>query len=341
MPTPIDTSPTAEKPMPGGNQQRQLWSALEDHDSIYELALELPKLAKDLQQNAVLKRHKFSVVQTVRAIQSDVVTGWNMVHMLHSMDRTALRAIVLSTVAHDTITGEAKWLPMPHASEGKVPGVYVVGLCRSNQQGKFLNIRETRASVDGIDKYVKGYRVLKAHHTRTQMGIGVPLSASDVAPTSNIPDGARFLEQDSELESIRALAFSFSRRCNTSLDPSEDIRQIQSPIYVGCSIDLKTRTSRYANASNVNKPLSLTMSILTALNYPVKPIVQIALRIWEQDQLPLAEQLITTLACSLVYQHGFNATEAGGTGSSTVRGKDGIRALNNARDLVLATSPPP
>lgn len=50
-------------------------------------------------------------------------------------------------------------------------------------------------------------------------------------------------------------------------------------------------------------------------------------------QLPLAEQLLTALACSLVWQHGFNATEAGGTGSSTVKS---YRSLDITRDIIMA-----
>lgn len=41
--------------MPGGAQQIQLLRALDDHDSLYELALELPKLGKSLHQNLTLR----------------------------------------------------------------------------------------------------------------------------------------------------------------------------------------------------------------------------------------------------------------------------------------------
>lgn len=49
-------------------------------------------------------------------------------------------------------------------------------------------------------------------------------------------------------------------------------------------------------------------------------------------QLPLAEQLLTTLACSLVYQHGFNDTEAGGTETSKIKHS----SLDITRDMIMA-----
>ncbi|UZP41625.1 hypothetical protein NXS19_009441 [Fusarium pseudograminearum] len=48
-------------------------------------------------------------------------------------------------------------------------------------------------------------------------------------------------------------------------------------------------------------------------------------RVWRADQLPKAEQLVTTLAGSFVYQHGFNAAEAGGTGYRSIPDEEGLR----------------
>lgn len=58
--------------------------------------------------------------------------------------------------------------------------------------------------------------------------------------------------------------------------------------------------------------------MLAANSTPVDLVPRVALRIWQNDQLSLAERLITNLAASLVCQTGFNATQAGtacGTGN--------------------------
>lgn len=41
-------NPTAEMPMPGDQEQQDLLDVLEKHDSLYQLSLEMPKLAKSL-----------------------------------------------------------------------------------------------------------------------------------------------------------------------------------------------------------------------------------------------------------------------------------------------------
>ncbi|KAL6354996.1 hypothetical protein LRP88_12354 [Fusarium phalaenopsidis] len=132
----------------------------------------------------------------------------------------------------------------------------------------------------------------------------------------------------------------FKRRCNRTLDPSGKARQIQSPLYVGCSTDLRSRTSAYKRSArrslaSVNKPLCLVVNSLEALNLSVDLGVQIALRIWELDHLPLAEQLVPITACSLVHQCDFNATEAGGTGLSTV---SSLATLRQTTELIMAHS---
>ncbi|KAI8656144.1 hypothetical protein NCS55_01269100 [Fusarium keratoplasticum] len=189
------------------------------------------------------------------------------------MDKTAIRAVVAGTVAYDTLRGQATWFEMPSEVEGKVPGVYVIGMSREGQQGQFLNMSETQRLIDGLE--------------------------------------------------------------------SGKVRQIQSPLYVDCSTNLRARTSAYKRTArrglvNVNKPLCLVLNTIEALSLSVDLTVRVTLRIWEADQLPLAEQLITTLAFSLVHQCGFNATEAGGTGSSTVNPTSA--SLRKSTELIMAHS---
>ncbi|KAH6999755.1 hypothetical protein EDB80DRAFT_584523 [Ilyonectria destructans] len=293
-------SPTAEMLMPGGQEQQDLLDVLEKHNSL--------------------------------------------------MDRSAIRAIIRGTVAFDTFKEEAKWLEIPGEAEGKVPGVYVIGLSRRDHDGQFLNILETEKLICGLQNYIDGYRALDRHRSRVQLQVATQgnLTPQDkeriswvfkadgfpgvVLPHGSIPE-AKFVESDHDVTNIEALIKSFQRRCDVTLDPSKEIRQVQSPIYVGCSSNLRERTSDYSlkDPTGLNNPLALTVNILSALDLPVNLAVQVALRIWESDQLPFAEQLVATLASSLVYQHGFNDTEVGGTAGSTVT----TSSLLAARELIM------
>ncbi|KAH7010064.1 hypothetical protein EDB80DRAFT_839204 [Ilyonectria destructans] len=334
--------PTAEMPMPGGRQQKELLDALNNHKSLYELSLELPKLAKSLASNTELQGQGFDVAATVAAIDNDKANCWAMLKLLHSMDPSVIRAIIQGTVAYDTHHGNAKWFKTPEDTEGMIPGVYAVGLSRVGCDGKFLNIDETKKLVRGLEKYVDGFRILRNHRVdveagRAQVGVMSPSDAElvewiakvdghpvTVVPGCTLPKG-NFIEEESEVPGIEALTFMFGGCCClVSRDPTEQIRQIQSPIYIGCSTDLKMRMSQYLDPAlpRLNKPMSLTVSTLGALGLPVT----------EKDQLPLAEQLLTTLACSLVYQHGFNDTEAGGTDPSTIK----YKSLDITRDMIMA-----
>lgn len=292
------STPTAEMPMPGGKQQQELLDALKNHESLYELSLELPKLAKSLASNTTLQAQGFSVAATVAAIEKDKANRWARFKLLHGMDPSVIRAIIQGTVAYDTHHRNAKWFKTPGEIEGRIPGVYAVGLSRVGCDGKFLNIEETKRLVQGLEKYVEGHRILRTHRVDVEAGraqVGV-MSPSDVelvewvakvdshpvavVPGCTLPKG-KFIEKESEVHSIEALISMFRSRCVVALDPTEQIRQIQSPIYIGCSTDLKTRTSQYLRPtlSGLNKPMSLTVGTLGALGLSVTVRAQVAIRI--------------------------------------------------------------
>ncbi|RSL79418.1 hypothetical protein CEP51_007391 [Fusarium floridanum] len=222
------------------------------------------------------------------------------------MDKTAIRAVVAGTVAYDTFRGEATWFEMPTQTEGKVPGVYV----------------ETEKLVDGLERYAKGARICMEHRSVTSIP---PMTAEgellvewvrtvdSLVGSAVAPDALptpRFVQRDSEFVGMERIIEVFKRRCNRVLGPSGKARQIQSPLYVGCSTDLRKALA------DVNEPLCLVVNTLEALNLPVDLSVQVAIRIWDADQLHIAEQLITTIAFSFVHQSGFNTTECGGSGPS-------------------------
>lgn len=340
-------APTATMPMPGGQDQIRLLNAFEKRAALLELSLQLPELADSLEADPVMQSRNFSISRTTSAIRGDEDNSSAMVKLLHSMELGAIKAVVRGTVAHDSFLDDAKWFKMPVKAEGKVPGVYVIGLSRDQCQGKFLNILEMEKLVAGIHKYIEGFKLLETlPHPSKRSAPVLPRerellqwvnevdSTDEVAPKS-FPETARFIDKDSEVPSIEALASMFKGRCNRTLDPTGLVRQVQSPLYVGCSIDLLSRTSRYLRKGlvGVNKPLGLTVGVLAALDLPVSLSIHVALRVWRPDHLPLAEQLLATLGSSLAYQSGFNATEAGGTGSSTIKNRE---PLVQSRAIIMA-----
>ncbi|KAH8734300.1 hypothetical protein BGZ61DRAFT_473044 [Ilyonectria robusta] len=313
--------PTATMPMPGGKEQIRLLDAFEKSAALLELSLLLPELADSLEADPVMQNRNFSVSRTVNSIRGDEDNSSAMVKLLHSMDEGAIKAVVRGTVAHDSFLENAKWFKMPVKAEGKVPGVYVIGLSRDECQGKFLNIVEMEKLVAGIHKYIEGFKLLETlprpyskstpvlpRERELLEWVNKVDSTEDVAPGS-LPERARFIEKAGEVPSIEALASMFKGRCNRALDP------------IGLGL------------VGLNKPLGLTVGVLAALDLPVSLTIQVALRVWRPDHLPLAEQLLATLAGSLVYQSGFNATEAGGTGSSTIKN---VQSLVRSRAIVMA-----
>lgn len=274
-----------------------------------------------------------------------------MVLLLHSIDRTALQAIVAGTVAYTSALKQSKWLKMPTELEGKVPGVYVIGLKRRGlkpeDEGKFLNIKETEALIGGLERYVKGSRLCRTHATTSSLTAAESALVNVVGnvdwygghgtTSGNIPS-PQCIQSDAEFEKIVAVISMFKSCCDWTKDPTGLVRQTQTPLYVGCSIDLRERTNAYkrhvrGGLSKVNKPLCLVVNTLTALNLPVDLSIQIAVRTWDGIPLPVAERLVTTVACSFVYQHGFNAIEAGGTGTSTSRDNDSV--LKKSAELLF------
>ncbi|KAJ4309802.1 hypothetical protein N0V84_011311 [Fusarium piperis] len=325
-----------EMPMPGGDEQLRLIDTLENSQSLYELCLELPKLAESLDQNPVLKANGFGVSDTVKAFRQDIIQG---------------------TVAHDlSRLGQNGWYNTPLESEGKVAGVYAVGICRAGKGGKFVDIHEMRKLIQGMKQYIRGYQALAKHLQDVDVkavvyGDMANLSRediSDMAWVSRVDEDrtkffkgkprarAQFITKDEEVPIIQALVRTYERMCLPEITEAEEaIRMRQSPVYVGCSSDIRSRTSIYRGSSlkPLSKPMGLTLAILNANKTPGQMRVGVALRIWKPDQLALAEQLVATLAGSLVYQHGFNAIETGGTGSNTVRTPDTLE--RSRRDIML------
>ncbi|RBR25203.1 uncharacterized protein FIESC28_02111 [Fusarium coffeatum] len=321
-PLPPRATRTAQMPMAGGDEQMRLIDICARGKSLYELYLQLPKLASDLENDEVLQEHSFSVESTIEAIK---YRSWTMFELMHSMSPRVIRSIVAGTVAHDDQTGKFNSYDTPNKhSSANVPGVYVIGLSRYGEDGKFLNIREMELLIRGIEKYIAGYHAY-VKFQNLAAGAGLSDAENDALRHLRRVDekaGGKesrtpvFIDKEERVPRIEALLETLRSMCDPTLDPTKLVRIEQSPLYVGCSQNLEKRMGTYGTncLKDINKPLGLTVAIMRSLKLPVKLHVRNVIRTWKPSQLPVAEQLVTCLASSLVYQRGFNSTEAGGTG---------------------------
>lgn len=331
----------AEMPMAGGEYQARLWRALDNGDSLYELMLELPRVADLLARDADLKKYRFRISNTVNSLSRALGDKWEVALLLHSMDMRMVRATILGTVAYDEYRGILRGYPNPR-TESNAQGVYVVGLRRSGTGGKFLDREETERLIEGLEQYLEGCQVLSAPSgTRSRWQEKVARWVKEVdgmltgRPAPGAPGPSHFVKSGADVVQVKALIRGFGKRLirapATGPDYEKNLRQVQSPLYVGCSTNLKARIADYNLAQHlrhVNKNLGLTASVLHALDLPVEPVARVAVRTWKASQLSLAEQLVATLASSLVHQCGFNAMETGGKSGS-------IYGLDEATVLVL------
>lgn len=103
------------------------------------------------------------------------------------------------------------------------------------------------------------------------------------------------------------------RICPT-LDPTGNIRQIQTPCQVGCATNLLTRSSAHDPQTKMKTSstyLTLTVSTLEAMGLKQNVFQIPILKVWRPNQLGLAEIFITMLAGSLVWDGGLNRIKAG------------------------------
>ncbi|KAH7220589.1 hypothetical protein BKA60DRAFT_646452 [Fusarium oxysporum] len=243
------------------------------------------------------------------------------------MSVPVVRSIVENTFAFDVTTNAIKPFQLPSANlDSETPGVYVVGIRMKNQDGQFLNINELELLIHDMKLYIEG-----AKPSTWSMLLTATWEHRD--PNS----GPCFIEKAEEVPRIKALINRFEGMCDRSLGPTGRLYISQSPLYVGCSKDLKKRMRAYARHSvkGINKPLGLTVCILRKHNRSPELVTGCVLRILKRQQLPMSEQLVYTIARSLVYEHGFNAVESGGTGPKSLPTDAGLK--DNIKYIICGT----
>ncbi|KAM0255999.1 hypothetical protein ACHAPA_012314 [Fusarium lateritium] len=288
-------------------------------ESLYELYLQLPRLANNLKNNQTLKDNKFKVVDTINSLQN---YNWSICELLHSISPKVVKSIVQNTVAYNSIQQTISGFEVPSKKDSEeIPSIYIIGISLLGKNGYFLNIREIELLIEHIEAYIKGYHAhlkLRKHlaekgraSAKTYLSVEEDkayrimkrINGKSRGEPTDLPI---FITKDEEVPRIQALVETYKAICDLELDPTKRIQMIQSPLYVGCSKNLAERTKRYTQSSlkGINKPLGITLTILRTL------------------KIPFDLQIKTVI----LYQHGFNTTEARGTGFKTVTSMESLKA---------------
>ncbi|CEI69191.1 hypothetical protein FVEN_g4053 [Fusarium venenatum] len=328
-PLPIERS--AEMPMLWDEEHIRLTDFCARSESLYETYLQLPVVAAALENNQTLKDNNVSVADTVAALTR---ADWSMLELLHSMDLEVVQSIVNNTFAYDVVQRNITCFPMPRRATDVIPGVHVIGLSLEQYCGQFLNTKEIERLFEQMKEYVAGYKAnVKYQSAPTTLSKDEKLARHHVnrvdkhAAGEFVKDIPAFITRGEDIPSIEALIKTFEKMCDRSLDSTGLTRMLQSPLYVDCSTNLYNSVAVYGedNVRNITRPLGHTVSILRKLGHKAELTIGNVVRVWKSDQLPKAEQLVTNLAGSLVYQHEFNAIEEGATSHGTITDDEGLR----------------
>ncbi|TVY63343.1 hypothetical protein Focb16_v014394 [Fusarium oxysporum f. sp. cubense] len=342
VPPPAQRS--AEMPMLWDEAHRSLIDTCVRHESLLELFLQLRRLADVLDENQTMKENDFPVFSTVNSLRH---YDWTMCELLHSMSVPVVQSIVKNTFAFDVTNNAIKPFQLPSALlDGETPGVYVVGIRMKNRDGQFLNINELELLIDDMNQYTEGYEAYARHGgwatanmtPAERKAINLINAVDSHCGAQRDPNsGPCFIEKAEEVPRIKALIKTFEGMCDRSLDPTGRLYISQSPLYVGCSKDLNKRMRVYARHSvkGINKPLGLTVCILRKHNRSPELVTGCVLRILKKQQLAMAEQLVCTIAGSLIYEHGFNAVETGGAGPKSLPTDAGLK--DNIKYIICGT----
>jgi phage terminase Nu1 subunit (DNA packaging protein) len=123
-------------------------------------------------------------------------------------------------------------------------------------------------------------------------------------------NGIRRLSHSQNLLQLKALEL----RRRRDLDQTGTIRQIQTPIQVGCSRNMGRRVwdhSTKDKLSRSSKAWALLVGCLTSIGLSPEWVSVPVVKVWKREQLEIAEILVTMLAGSLICDGGLNGIQPG------------------------------
>ncbi|KAF1732965.1 hypothetical protein CRV24_006858 [Beauveria bassiana] len=306
------------------NASTKLLTVYRKGKSMIHLLCSLGELTRNLREPDVQRRLELAKIRanaTIDCFENDMLKGYIIPKLTVAMNPVIIESLLLGTIAYN-----AQRLPRNTWPSCIGPGIYAVGLAVEGRKGKFLRGCELLLVADAIAKYADGWDSLQAPDPKTlqqQDKIKLAQSMEDrIMQTTRISIAAnlRFITNSADAARVRLLAERLQFRANASLavDPTSTTIMVQSPLYIGCSTDLKDRTANYklSNVTRINKLLGLTVTAMEYCRYDPVLAVKPVLRVWDNNHLPVAERMVSAFASSLAALDGFNATEAGGKPSN-------------------------
>lgn len=306
---------------PYQNVSTRLFAAFRGNgNSFVHTVLRYQLLLEGLRQPSLqqrLAKASITVNKTIEMLEKDPVQDNSLSLLTMSMSPFVLQSVLMGAVARDAEQTAKQIWP---AATG--PGIYAVGVAVNTRQGAFLNALELEELVRNLERYADAYIAFQtAAGSRSAVQTDLVRFARSVDAalekvSSRDSDGCRFLQKDVHFQRVRTFASRLRHRATDvrQADPTGQVHQMQSPLYIGCSETLDKRTKDYAKPAldNINRYLGLTLCILAHLDLKAVAVVRPVMPVWSHDRLGRAERLVSALSSSLLCQDGFNSTEADG-----------------------------
>ncbi|KAF4636373.1 hypothetical protein G7Y89_g1713 [Cudoniella acicularis] len=319
-------APTAEMPIFFHRHRRLLRIATSLAGTTDDLMDELYKMAADDYNACVATQRQDGSDEAVGQVMAaslkaieDHDNGLQMVELLRSIPKEVVTSIIDNTIGHRYKT-DANFRKLFMALEGA--GVYLNTIIVKGT-GKGLTRHEWESLQAMIQRYVNGKGVvLGPTSSPTDIANSVEAATierryrysrrSQAECQAGTAAGKRELVQGNNKSAI--FYQRLSKRINPQLDPSGDVRQLQSLTQVGCSNTLNTRMGQYQPRTGMKstpKTWQLVLGCLAVLGIDVEIVGLPILKIWKEEHLELSEILVTSLAGSLIEQYGINPVAPG------------------------------
>jgi hypothetical protein len=266
LPTPI--GPSAEIPLLEGYRLK-FAEAIRDGKSAWVLTTMFTGFISELEQLEKTRDIKLDATMALLAGVGGLSTPGDSWDVFHSIPRDLLGSVILGTVAFDSGRPQNRVTGL----SDDAPGIYVLGLSISGRDGKFINANELKVLIGNLKTYVRGYRYQLEGAPSVEAGDAAAELVAEVdgaygAPAT--PGTPRFICDKVNLLAAKPLLKSLIKRYNIMIqqDPTGTVYSIQSPQYVGCSKDVRTRIAAYelghhtSALTRANKFYSLIASLL-------------------------------------------------------------------------------
>lgn len=316
--------PTAEIPVLDTRRRRMLHALFDG--SRQDFVMNLYKIAEE--DLAVPQgNQRYSKRGFLTTMIEDRDSGeLDMLKLLLTMSTEVLESLILNTIG-------SRFQLEPdfrkHFSKMENSGIYLNTVMSANVPGKGLNGREWATVTAMMSRYIRSHGVIITNNsTAAERNNADEASSIDNAFGTRPPIDIRvnepyrgnryWLNSGQTTETFRR---NLTKRSNPALDPTQRVRQTQSPVEVGLSHDMATRIKCHQPESGLKhtvKTWGFFLSCLSVAEIDFDVVSIPVLKVWNRSLIGKAEILITFLAGSSFDEGGFNAAPPGGTRSLSV-----------------------